>query len=48
MGADDCPAFDFKGFAEGSFHFRLFGPALLVGRKPEIAAGNQVSVLGCE
>ena len=48
VGAHDGPAFGFQGLGEGGFHLRLLGPALLVGGKAQVAAGNKVNVLGCE
>ena len=48
MCTHDGPAFGLQGLGENGFHFRLLGPAFLVGRKPQIAAGHQVNVLGFE
>ena len=48
MRAHDRPALGFQGLGEDGFHLRLLGPAFLVGREAQVAAGNQVNVFGCE
>ena len=46
MRAHDRPAFGLEGLGEDGFHLRLLGPAFLVGREAQIAAGDQVNVFG--
>ena len=46
MGADNRPAFGFEGFGQHGFHFRLFGPAFLIGGKAKVAIGQKISVFG--
>src|SRR5215468_9255089 len=44
VSADDLPTFRLQRRGEDSFHFRLFGPALLIGGETKIAVGHQVNV----
>src|SRR6266550_2498656 len=46
MRADNLPALSLEHFAEDRFHFCLFGPTFLIGRKTKIAIGHQVNVFG--
>jgi len=42
MGAYEVVAFGGDGLAQGKLHFGLFGPALLIGGKAEVAAGDEL------
>ena len=39
------PPFGSESFGEAGFHFRLLGPALLVGGEAQVAAGNKVNLV---
>lgn len=42
MCAYEVVAFGGDGLAQGNLHFGLFGPALLIGGKAEVAAGDEL------
>ena len=39
------PTLNLKSLGEDFFHFGLFGPTFLVGRKAQIAIGHQIDML---